>query len=249
MQNKVVPITNVQRLTEACDTLLTRAAGTPGMALCDSRAGLGKTTAIGWLATRKHAVCVRALSTSTATSMMDGIAFELGIEPGKTLANKVHDIVGELVRTQRPLFIDEADYIIGRDGRETKLQGAIRDLHDLSDVPVVLVGMAGIATRIKRFEQLQGRIAHRIEFQPATPQDALLLAKHMVDKCEVAPDLVEDVRRRADGSVRFIVNGLAKIEQFARKHNKDRVELADWPRGEPFFLGDDVAPVRSVKAA
>lgn len=249
MLNKVVPTANVQRLMEACETLLSRAPGTPGMAVVDARAGMGKTTAIGFLATRKHAVFVRALSTTTATSLLDSIAFELNISPGKTLANKVHAIVAELVRTQRPLFIDEADYIIGRDGHETKLQGALRDLHDLSDVPVVLVGMNALIARIKRFEQLQGRIANRVEFQPCTPQDAQMLAKQLVEKVIVADDLVEDLRLRADGSIRLVTVGLAKIEQFARKHNKPRMELADWPRGEPFFLGDDVAPVRGVKAA
>ncbi|AXA83679.1 DNA transposition protein [Lysobacter oculi] len=238
MQNKVVPISNVQRLAEACETLLNRAPGTPGMALCDGPAGLGKTVAIGWLATRKHAVFVRALSTTTATSLMDAIAFELNIEPGRTLAGKVQAIVAELVRTQRPLFIDEADYIIGRDGHENRLQGAIRDLHDLSDVPVVLVGMAGIHKKIHRFPQLAGRIAHRVEFRPCTAQDAAMLAKQLID-IEVAPDLLEDLRRRASGSVRLVTNGLAKVEQFGRKHGKARMELADWPRGEAFFLGDD----------
>ena len=247
MHTKVVPISNVVRLREACDTLLERAPGTPGMALCDSPAGLGKTTAIGWLATRKHAVFVRALSTSTAVSLMDSIAFELNIDPGKTLAKKVHAIVAELVRTQRPLFIDEADYIIGRDGSETRLQGAVRDLHDLSDVPVVLVGMSGIAKRIQRFPQLAGRIANRVEFQPCTKQDAVLLARELCE-VEVAADLVDDLRRRASGSVRLVTVGLAKIEQHARRNNKTKIELADWPRGEAFFLGDDAAPAPRMKA-
>lgn len=237
MHSKVVPISNVQRLAEACDTLLSRAPGTPGMALCDSPAGLGKTTAIGWLATRKHAVFVRALSTSTATSLMDAIARELAIDPGRTLAAKVEAIVAELSRTGRPLFIDEADYLIGKDGHETRLQGALRDLHDLSDVPVVLVGMAGIHKRIQRFPQLAGRIANRVEFKPASLADATLLAKQLAE-VDIDHELVERLHHRSGGSVRLFTVGLAKIEQLARRLGRTAVSAADWPRGEAFFLGD-----------
>ncbi|MDO5626653.1 MAG: ATP-binding protein, partial [Pseudomonadota bacterium] len=230
MRSKVVPITNVIRLAEACEALLARAPGTPGMALCDSAAGLGKTTAIGWLATRKHAVFVRALSTSTATSLLDAISRELGMEPARTLAAKVEAIVAELSRTGRPLFVDEADYVIGNHGQETRLQGALRDLHDLSDVPVVLVGMAGIEKRIKKFPQLAGRIAHRVEFKPATLADAKLLAVQLAE-VDIDPALVQLLHARSCGNVRNFAVGLDKIEHKARKQGRSSFALEDWPRG------------------
>lgn len=235
--SKVVLIGNVMRLMEASDALLQRAPNTPGMALCHGPTGFGKSIATAWLATRKHAVFVRALRTSTPTSLLDQIARELNIEPGQRVAKKVEAIVEELVRTERPLFVDEADYVVGKDG-DTRLADTLRDLHDLSDVPVILIGMAGIDRKIRNSPQLAGRMAQWVKFEPCTHRDAQLLASELL-KVELAEDLVHALCDRAAGEVRLITVGLGKIEQFARKHGKTRMELADWPRGQSFYMGDD----------
>lgn len=235
MLNKVVATSNVMRLSEACTALLNRNQGQPGMGLCYGPSGLGKSTAIAWLATGKNGVFVRALRTTTPTSLLDSIAKELNIAVGQRVASKVEAIVERLVITQRPLFIDEADYVVGSRG-ENAVIDTIRDVHDLSDVPVILIGMAGIDRRIGLSPQLAGRMAQWVEFKPATTLDARKLASELV-QVNVADDLVEEIRTQAGGSVRNIVVGLSKVESFAKKHNRKDVELGDWPRGERFFLG------------
>ena len=238
MKTKVVTTSNVMALAEACTTVLNRAGGTPGMVLTEGFSGFGKTTAIGWISMRKKGIYIRMLSSMTATGLLDKIASEMMIDPGRTVNAKVEAIIGELSRNPRPIFLDEADYAIPEHGVvETRLMGAIRDIHDLSDVPVVLVGMSGIARRIRRYPQFAGRFAHHVQFQACTPADARLMADENCDVA-VADDLVEALRQRAEGSARLFTIGLTAIEQLARKQNLKRVELADWPRGLPFFLAD-----------
>lgn len=235
MHNKIVPVSNVLRTSEACKALLTRHAGLPGMGLCYGPTGLGKTTAIAWLATRENGVYVRARRDFTPSSLLNAIGNELNIELKQSVACKVDAVVERLMQTGRPLFLDEADYIVGKGG-DNRLSDTVRDLHDLSDVPVVLIGMAGIDKRIGAAKQLAGRIAQWVEFKPCSDADAQKLADELCE-VKVAPDLVKLLSERAGGSIRNVSVGLAKIEQFARKKNMQRVELADWPRGEGFFLG------------
>lgn len=233
MRSKIVPVTNVARLAEAGDALLNRAPGMPGMGLCYGASGLGKTTAIAWLATRQHGVFVRAMATSTPTSLLDTICRELNIASRARVAQTVEAIVGKLAETGRPLFVDEADYVVG----QSRLVDTLRDLHDLASVPVILIGMSGIDRRISLSPQLSGRMAQWVEFQPASNDDAKQLAKELCE-VNVADDLVAELHTRAAGSVRNIVVGLGKIEQFARSRGSNKLALADWPRGADFFLGN-----------
>lgn len=233
MRTKIVPVTNVTRLAEAGDALLNRAPGMPGMGLCFGASGHGKTTAVAWLATRQHGVFVRARATSTPTSLLETICREVNIAARNRISQTVDALVDKLAETGRPLFVDEADYVVS----QARLVDTLRDLHDLSSVPVVLIGMAGIDRKISLSPQLSGRIAQWVEFQPASIDDAKLLTKEL---CEVtvADDLVAELHTRANGSVRNLVVGLGKIEQFARSRSASKVALADWPRGADFFLGN-----------
>jgi len=232
MRSKIVPITNVARLAEAGEMLLTRSPGMPGMGLCCGPSGYGKSTAIAWLATRQHGVYVRAMATSTPTSLLDAITRELNIAPRARIAQTVDAIVGKLAETGRPLFVDEADYVVG----QARLIDTLRDVHDLSSVPVILIGMEGIDRRISLSPQLSGRMAQWVHFQPASIEDARLLAKEL---CEVtvAEDLVAELHTRSKGTVRNFVVGLGRIEQHAKSRGNSKIALADWPRGTDFFLG------------
>ncbi|RPE81815.1 AAA family ATPase [Vulcaniibacterium tengchongense] len=233
MRSKIVPISNVARLAEAGEALLSRTPGMPGMGLCFGPSGRGKTTAVAWLATRQNGVFVRALATSTPTSMLETICRELNIASRGRVAQTVEAIVGKLAETGRPLFVDEADYVV----EQKRLVDTLRDLHDLSSVPVILIGMAGIDRRISSSPQLSGRISQWVEFAPCSEVDARVLARELCE-VSVADDLVDMLHARAAGSVRNIVVGLGRIEQFARSRSLASVAAADWPRGQDFFLGN-----------
>jgi DNA transposition AAA+ family ATPase len=232
MRSLIVPISNVVNLSSAGDALLNRAPGMPGMGLCFGPSGLGKSTAIAWLATRQNGVYVRALATSTPTSLLESICRELNMLPRARVAQTVEAIVCKLAETGRPLFVDEADYVVGK----ASLVDTLRDLHDLSSVPVILIGMAGIDKRIELSPQLAGRMAQWVKFQPASPEDARQLATKLCE-VQVADDLVAQLRERANGSIRNIVVGLARIEQHARSRGLQTIAAADWPRDADFFLG------------
>ena len=241
MKSKIVPISNVARLSEAGTALLERPMGMPGMGLVFGPSGFGKTTAIAWLATRHHGVYVRARATPTPRSLLAGISRELGNAPSSTNDGTVEDIVQKLAETGRPLFIDEGDYLVN----QTRLVETLRDIHDLSSVPVILVGMAGINRKIAGRKQLAGRIAQWVEFQPASSEDAQLLAKQLAE-VEIEPALVATLHQQAAGEVRLIAVGLNRIENLARSRGLSKIGPKEWPADEGFFLNAE--PRRGLRA-
>lgn len=239
MRSKIVPVSNVARLSAASEALLNRDPGMPGMGLIYGDTGLGKTTAVTWLITRNNGVYVRALASSTPSSILRTIARELDIEPRASNVETVEAIVQRLAETGRPLFVDEADYLVD----QKRLVETLRDIHDLATVPVVLIGMAGIQRRIKSRLQLTGRIAQWVEFQPATAADLQLLAQQLVE-VTIAPELLRQLHDASHGSMRLAVVGLGHIEALAKAKGLDRVSLDDWPKGKAFFFGE--APRRAA---
>lgn len=235
MRSKIVPISNIARLADAANALIHRTPGMPGMGLVEGHTGLGKTTAFAWLTIQHNGVFVRALAATTTRSLLDSICKELGVGRRATNVDTIEAIVQRLAETGRPLFIDEADYLLSK----KMLIETLRDIHDLSTVPVILIGMHGFRRKVEHLQQLTGRIAQRVEFEPATADDAALLIKSLAD-VDVAADLVRKLHSDAHGSVRLMIVGLARIEQFARARNLARITLSDWPSNAEFFVG--VAP-------
>jgi DNA transposition AAA+ family ATPase len=233
MRHKIVPIKNVSRVLDASEALINRTLGMPGIGLIWGRSGLGKTTAATWMVNQCHGVYVRAIATSTPSSLLGAIMREVDIDVrGSTNADRVEAIVQKLAESQRPLFIDEADYIV----ESKRLTETLRDIHDLSTVPVILIGMDNIKRKLREREQFTGRIAQWVEFQPADMADARLLADGMCE-VKIADDLLERLHKAATGSVRLITVGLGRLEQFARTRGMEALCNADWTGGEEFFIG------------
>jgi len=240
MRSKIVPISNISRLADAASALIHRAPGMPGMGLIEGPTGYGKTTAVTWLIVQLGAVYVRAQSMTTPKSLLESICTELDVNPKPTNVGTVNVIVKALAESKRALFVDEADYLLGN----KRLVETLRDIHDLSTMPVVLIGMQKFRSKISDLPQLSGRIAESVEFQAASFDDVTLLARHLLD-VEVTPELLARLHEAALGSVRLTCIGLNKIEQIGRARGLAKVSAADWPAGAEFFVGK--APAAPVK--
>lgn len=240
MRNKLAVTKNVGALQLAFESLAIRGTGIPGMGLVYGYTGAGKTTAVTWLINKTRGVFVRATATWTSSAMLGRIMVELGAEPlSRGSAAMVDHIVRTLAREQRPLFVDEADYL----ARDVKMLETLRDIHDLSGQPVILIGMEGIERRLVHRQQLARRISQWVEFAPSDLDDARTIADTV---CEVyiEQDLLEAVHAEAKGSVGLMVVGLARIEAYAKGNGLEAMGGDRWG-GRKLFLG---AP-RFAKAA
>ena len=244
MKYRILPIKNVSKLLDAGDALLNRSAGMPGIGMVWGPTGYGKTTAATWLITRTHGVYLRAMACWSPAAMLAAMQRELDLPPVRGgNAAAVEAIVGRLAETGRPVFVDEADYVVER----RLLVDTLRDIHDLSASPVILIGMSGLEKRIRGNPQFTGRTSQWIEFKGADLADSRILADGL---CEVriADDLLERIHAaatpKAKGSsgaeIRRLVVAMGQVEAYARARGLGEIGSAQWHR-EDFFVGSPEA--------
>jgi DNA transposition AAA+ family ATPase len=233
MRSKIVPVKNVARLASAARALTTRAPGAPGMGLVEGETGYGKSTAVAWLSNQVPSIYVRALACWSPNVMLTTLCDELRIANRGSNGALVTRIVESLSRSGQAVFVDEADYIT----RSERMTETLRDLHDLATVPVILIGMAGIAQKLSHRKQLTGRIAQHVTFEALDLDDAALIARELCD-VTIKPDLLERVHADTRGSVRLMVVSLARIEQHAKAKAMSSIGAADWGAKRQLFTGE-----------
>lgn len=232
MKSKTVAVKNVARLADAGEFLIKRPAGMPGMGLVHGETGYGKSTAVAWYRNHCNGVVVRAMATWTPAAMLTAILRELGRISRGSCAAMMMEAIESLTMSGRPLFIDEADYIVD----SKRMVESLRDIHDMTTVPVILIGMGGIDQRLAHRKQLTGRIMQDVRFQALDEADAAKIA-HELCEVEVNADLVAQLTRQAMGSTRLIVVGLGRVEQYARSRGMASIDTGEWGRRQ-FFTGE-----------
>jgi DNA transposition AAA+ family ATPase len=240
MRSKTVPVKNIARLSSAAKALTSRAPGAPGLGLVDGLAGVGKSSAIAWLTNRPEypSVFLRAMAVSTPASMLTQLCAELRVQPGGSNAGMVTRISEKLAESGRSIFVDEADYIVDN----KRLINTFRDLHDMTEAPVILIGELGIEARLQHMHRFTSRIAEHVTFEALDLQDTAVVAREL---CEVtvAEDLVAQVHEATRGNIRMIVVALGRIEQTARSLGLTRITKAEWSQKQRALFTGEAHPV------
>lgn len=204
--------------------------GSPAMALFSGQAGLGKTTAGAFLFGHADGVLVRCLKSDTMGTLLETLAQELGLDKRQRKADMIKFIVKELSLTGRPVFIDEADYLADK----TEVLETIRDIYDLAQVPIILIGYEHLPKKIKRLPQLFSRISQHVKFQKADFEDIRIMASGLVEHTIIEDDLLLELLTEARGNLRLITTGLASVEKFAKSNGLNSITAMQWAERQFF---------------
>ena len=79
----------------------------------------------------------------------------------------VRDAVVKLVENPRMIIVDEIDYLINN----TRAIETIRDLHDETGIPILLVGMGAVDKKLSRYKHFFDRIVEIYRFIPFNFED------------------------------------------------------------------------------
>ena len=239
MKHSVVQVKNIVRFGALYMGLVGRDRGVPGIGLAFGKPGTGKSTAIAHMLTMYDGVYMRANALWTPHAMIGQLAHELGGPRTGSSAKMLAYCVETLAKEAKPraIFVDEADYVIGN----KQMVEALRDVHDMTQAPLILIGMDGIERKIKDRPQFSRRISQWCEFVGVDFEDA----RKVIDTvCEVkvADDLAELLFNEVGGNIGNLTVGLARIEQHAKSKNLAALDADGWGKRRKFTLS---APPKS----
>jgi len=239
--NKIQPLRNVAAAVQLHTKLKNRQPGLPGMGVFYGFPGLGKTYAASHLAAHYDAIHVSVQRLWTATTLMESILDELSIVPQGTRARMMRQVNEGLSVAGRTLIVDEADYAVSKGMIEI-----IRDMHDGSAAPVILIGMENLPQSIKRYELVDGRIASWVRAEFADLTDAQLLANIYCPGVTLEDALLERIIKNCKGSARRISIDLSYVLEQSRLLGADTMSMDDWGDA-PFHRGEAPAPRRGYQ--
>lgn len=230
MRHVLATTKNVRRFQAAVRELQDRPLGVEGMGLLWGRPGEGKTTIIAHSANETNGVYLRANAAWTVTSMLQALVHELGGTPANRRAPMMNYCFGKLRGGERPIYIDESDYLF----RQTEMLDALRDIYDETGSPVILIGMEDIARTIQQNGRFARRITAWIEFKGIDIEDARTVADE-VGEVKLEDDLLEHLHQEAGANIGRMVGGLSRIERFAKASGLETVSRAAWNDRELFY--------------
>ena len=111
----------------------------------------------------------------------------------------------------------------------------LRDIHDKTDVPVILVGMSNSNHRLMRFKHLYDRISEILKFEPFTQKEISKIIDELseIEMTDCAKRLIFTKTNR----FRQIVKLINKAEQIAKANGINSIDETTLKE----FINDEVS--------
>ena len=218
MRKLFVKTHNVKRFIGLMNNLIDKSNEVPKMGLVYGDPGLGKTQTAVWWATKNDAVYVRAQNKMTNKWLLEKIVYELGESPSRKMADLIEQCISHLRLKPQVIIIDEVDYLINR----MKIVEALRDLHDLTGTPVVLIGMQESKTKLGKYRHLYDRISEILEFKPFSKEDVEVIVEEL-SEIKIS-DEAREIFFEKKNRFRQIIKGIALLENLAKTNGLLKID-------------------------
>ena len=235
------PLKNVSLCARALERALNRASNLPGIVALYGPSGWGKSMAASYCSNKYDGIYVECRSYFTKKTFVESILKEMGIRPGRTIAEMMAQAAEQLDLSRRPLIIDEMDHLVDRNMIEI-----VRDLFEMSRSTMLLIGEEQFPRKLlRRSERFHNRVLVWAQAQPASREDCRALAHFycQVERGEsitpipVADDLLDHFRARCRGVTRYICVNLDHARDVAQTEGWKSIDLATWGKRE-VYSGD-----------
>ncbi len=218
MRKLFVKTHNVKRFIGLMNNLIDKSNEIPKMGLVYGDPGLGKTQTAVWWATKNDAVYVRAQNKMTNKWLLEKIVYELGESPSRKMADLIEQCISHLRLKPQVIIIDEVDYLINR----MKIVETLRDLHDLTGAPVVLIGMQESKTKLGKYRHLYDRISEILEFKPFSKEDVEVIVEEL-SEIKIS-DEAREIFFEKKNRFRQIIKGIALLENLAKTNGLLKID-------------------------
>lgn len=225
MRTRFIPVANTTRYLGAIESLQRRGAGEACLVVVDGEPGLGKSHTAQWWALTTGSLLLRAKAQSTAPWLMRELLGELGVQPEHSFERMFRQAVTALsARSEAAaregvdfaIVLDECDHVI----RRREVLETMRDLSDMLEVPIVLVGMGRVRHGLTRYPQIASRVAQYVQFETLAIDDVRAMVDGLAE-VPVGGDLVELIHGLSKGRSREVLEAIAAVERFGRRNPPD----------------------------
>ena len=219
MHKLFVKTRNVKNFIGLMNNLIDKSNEVPKMGLIYGDPGLGKTQTAVWWATNNDAVYVRAQNKMTCRWLLEKIVYELGESPSRKMADLIEQCITHLRLKPQIIIIDEVDYLINRN----RIVETLRDLHDLTGVPIVLIGMQEAKTKLGKYRHLYDRISEIIEFKPFSKDDLDVIVEEL-SEIKIT-DEAKEIFFEKTNRFRQVIKWISLLENLAKTNGLNKIDV------------------------
>ena len=206
MKETFISTENFQRLEELYNWLLAEQYGVELGAVL-GRAGRGKTTAARRLyAMNGSAVYVRFEEWLSHVGILREITFAVaGLRPVRTQV--CFDLLKEgLEGRNKLIMVDEADRM------SLRHLNTLRDLHDVCQTPIILIGEEPLDAKLRQERRLISRLRKVLKFEPTGQMDIVVFYNQALG-LSIPPHVAAPLARHAQGDFRLVVKDALAVER------------------------------------
>jgi DNA transposition AAA+ family ATPase len=238
----VTGLANVALALKLCHDLVNRPQNLPGLGVMSGFSGLGKSMAMSVVANKHRAAHVAVKSFDTKKSLLQAIAHELGIQPGGriTIPDLVTEIADELVRSERPLILDDAHHLVNRNSIEL-----VKDIYETSFAPILLVAEERFPKQLRKWEQVHNRVLYWVQAELCSISDAHKLAKLYAPGNSFADDWLGKCLDQVQHITRRVCTNIENARKVAAEEgHRGEITLKWW--GDRGFITGQAPQARTL---
>lgn len=236
--NALAMTTNVALAAHLVERITDRTHGLEGMAVLSGPSGYGKTMAVANAANLSRGYFVTMRSVYSRKDILCNIAREVGVSDKGRLGQILDRIAEQMALSERPLFIDEVDYLM----TQSKIE-LVRDLHDASQGSIVMIGEELLPTKLKKWERFYRRVMTWVRAEPVSRHDAEQLAPIYCPNVDLSDELYAHMLKSAGGSTGHVVTYMNNIKEYCATRRVTAPALGDLP--DSVFDGHEAPRARS----
>lgn len=213
MRETIIETEAMGRFDSAVDEVMDAERGFSGFVLASGQAGRGKSVAADRYHYARGGAYVRVWQGWSQTAFLQRLMFEVrgtNEDMPRHTGNRCKELIVKLLEKKRkPLFIDEADRL-----QIARIED-LRDIHEATGVPIVLIGEEGLIDLLSERRRIWSRVAHEVEFGPISPAEVALYAMQAAG-LEVSLALSMEIAQKTEGDFRLVRNVMILLEKSAK---------------------------------
>ena len=195
-----------------------------GFILAYGQAGRGKSVAAdGYHCSRNTGAYVRVWQNWSQSAFLQRLLFEVrgsNEDMPRHNGNRCKEIIVRLLQDKRqPLFIDEADRL-----HIDRIED-LRDIHEMTGVPVILIGEDGLLGLLSERRRIWSRVVHSVAFGPINGSEVGTYARQAAGLL-IKSELCVRIAEKSEGDFRLVRNMMLMLEEAAKAAGSLDVDAA-----------------------